>query len=205
MQSNPCLQRLPTLLQAQGFSFCNPQSSRCWIDSSPVRFQTPCSMSDAQQTPSTQLTGQVAAIISSTPDRPSWDDYFMSTALLISSRSACERLHVGCIIVSGGNHKNRIIAAGYNGFLPGAPHTSRVREGHEQATVHAEQNAIADAARRGIPLEGSTAYITHFPCINCAKILAAAGIKQIKYHLDYKNDPFVCELLAESKITIVKH
>lgn len=162
-------------------------------------------MSDPQQTPSTELTGQVAAIISSTSDRPSWDDYFMSTALLISSRSACERLHVGCIIVSGGNHKNRIIAAGYNGFLPGAPHTSRVREGHEQATVHAEQNAIADAARRGIPLEGSTAYITHFPCINCAKILAAAGIRQIKYHLDYHNDPFVIELLAESKITIEKH
>lgn len=151
------------------------------------------------------LASLVADLVSTIPDRPSWDDYFMSTALLISSRSACERLHVGCIIVSGGNHENRIIAAGYNGFLPGAPHTSRVREGHEQATVHAEQNAIADAARRGISLDGATAYVTHFPCINCAKILAAAGILEIKYHFDYKNDPIVLDLLSESGIHIEKY
>ena len=69
--------------------------------------------------------------------RPSWDDYFMATAVLISTRSPCERLHVGCVIVSAGDRKNRLIAAGYNGFLPGTPHVSRVREGHEQATVHA--------------------------------------------------------------------
>ncbi len=150
------------------------------------------------------LTQQIAEIVTQRPDRPSWDDYFMSTALLISSRSACERLHVGCIIVSGGEQENRIIAAGYNGFLPGAPHTSRVRDGHEQATVHAEQNAIADAARRGIPLDGSTAYITHFPCINCAKILAAAGINCIKYHFDYKNDDLVTAILTESGISIQK-
>ncbi len=151
-----------------------------------------------------QLTHQIAEIISDTEVRPSWDDYFMSTALLISSRSACERLHVGCIIVSGGKQEHRIIAAGYNGFLPGAPHTSRIRDGHEQATVHAEQNAIADAARRGISLEGSTAYITHFPCINCAKILAAAGLREIKYHYDYKNDPLVSEILEGSGIPISK-
>jgi len=151
------------------------------------------------------LASLVADLVSTIPDRPSWDDYFMSTALLISSRSACERLHVGCIIVSGGNHENRIIAAGYNGFLPGAPHTSRVREGHEQATVHAEQNAIADAARRGISLDGATAYVTHFPCINCAKILAAAGILVIKYHFDYKNDPIVTDILQESGVQILKY
>jgi len=151
------------------------------------------------------LTEQVADIVTNMPDRPSWDDYFMSTALLISSRSSCERLHVGCIIVSGGQQEHRIIAAGYNGFLPGAPHKSRVRDGHEQATVHAEQNAIADAARRGIPLDGSTAYITHFPCINCAKILVAAGIRQIKFHFDYKNDELVNDLVAESGILIEKY
>jgi dCMP deaminase len=151
------------------------------------------------------LTEQIARLIQETGERPSWDDYFMSTALLISSRSACERLHVGCIIVSGGNHENRIIAAGYNGFLPGASHTSRVRDGHEQATVHAEQNAIADAARRGVPLDGATAYVTHFPCINCAKILAAAGIRAIKYHFDYKNDPIVTDLLTESGIPISQY
>ncbi|MFU8847402.1 MAG: deoxycytidylate deaminase [Opitutales bacterium] len=136
------------------------------------------------------------------PDRPSWDVYFMATAMLMATRSSCERLHVGCVIVSGGSQKNRIIAAGYNGFLPGAPHVSRVREGHEQATVHAEQNAVSDAARRGVSLEGATVYITHFPCINCAKILAAAGIRCIKYHHDYRNDELVKEILAESGINM---
>lgn len=136
------------------------------------------------------------------PERPSWDVYFMATAMLIATRSSCERLHVGCVIVSGGEQKNRIIAAGYNGFLPGAPHLSRIRDGHEQATVHAEQNAVSDAARRGVPLENGTVYITHFPCINCAKILAAAGIRRIKYHRDYRNDELVKELLAENNIQV---
>lgn len=136
--------------------------------------------------------------------RPSWDDYFMANAFLISTRSICERLQVGCIIVTSGEHKNRIVAAGYNGFLAGTPHKSRVREGHEQATVHAEQNAIADAARRGISLEGCTAYATHYPCINCAKILAAAGIRTIKYHTDYRNDEFVRDILAEAGVAIIQ-
>lgn len=136
--------------------------------------------------------------------RPGWDSYFMAAATLLSMRSACERLHVGCVIVSSGKHPNRIIAAGYNGFLPGAPHDSRVRDGHEQATVHAEQNAVADAAKRGIPLEGATAYVTHFPCINCTKILASSGIATIKYRHDYKNDPVALELLAQAGVAVVK-
>jgi dCMP deaminase len=136
--------------------------------------------------------------------RPGWDSYFMAAATLVSTRSACERLHVGCIIVSAGKHPNRIIAAGYNGFLPGAPHDSRVRDGHEQATVHAEQNAVADAAKRGIPLEGATAYVTHFPCINCAKILASSGIASIKFRHDYKNDPVALELLTQAGVSVVK-
>jgi len=137
--------------------------------------------------------------------RPTWDEYFMATAVLISTRSSCERLNVGCVIVTaGGSHKNRIVAAGYNGHLPGSPHTSRIRDGHEQATVHAEQNAISDAARRGSSVEGCTAYVTHYPCINCAKILASAGIAKICYRLDYHNDPLVKPLLAEAGIQIVQ-
>lgn len=146
--------------------------------------------------------GQLERITDGLEARPSWDAYFMATALLMATRSSCERLHVGCVIVSGGSQKNRIVAAGYNGFLPGAPHASRVRDGHEQATVHAEQNAICDAARRGVSLEGSTIYISHFPCINCAKILAAAGIKLIKYHRDYRNDLLVRDILSESGVSI---
>jgi len=129
----------------------------------------------------------------------------MATAVLISTRSSCERLNVGCVIVTaGGAHKNRIVAAGYNGHLPGSPHTSRMRDGHEQATVHAEQNAISDAARRGSSVEGCTAYVTHYPCINCAKILASAGIAKICYRLDYHNDPLVEPMLAEAGIEIVQ-
>ncbi len=138
------------------------------------------------------------------PHRPSWDEYFMATAKLIASRSNCHRLNVGCVIVSSGARKNRLIAAGYNGWLPGTPHASRMRDGHEQATVHAEQNAIADAARRGSSVDGCTAYVTHYPCINCAKILAAAGIAEVRYHQDYHNDPLVRPILKDAGVKITK-
>mgnify|MGYP000762896224 CR=1 FL=1 len=136
--------------------------------------------------------------------RPSWDEYFIATAILIASRSSCSRLNVGCVLVSSGEHKNRIIAAGYNGFLAGAAHKSCLRDGHEMMTVHAEQNAIADAARRGVSVNGATAYITHFPCINCAKILASAGVASVKYKNDYNNDPLAVEILKEAGVEIVK-
>ena len=148
------------------------------------------------------LVDAVVTAIEAAGERPSWDEYFMAAAMLMATRSACGRLHVGCVLVSGGDCPNRIIAAGYNGFLPGAPHTSRMRDDHEQATVHAEQNAIADAARRGVSVEGATAYVTHFPCIGCAKVLAAAGVTTIKYHHDYRNDPLVKDLLAEAGVTV---
>ena len=151
------------------------------------------------------LTNQVAALLDKDRElRPTWDDYFMATALLIAIRSNCGRLHVGCVLVSGGEHSNRVIAAGYNGFIAGAPHNSKVRDGHEQATVHAEQNAITDAAKRGVSIAGATAYITHFPCIHCAKMLASSGIKEIKYHFDYNNDPLAIELLKEWKIKLTQ-
>ena len=79
-----------------------------------------------------------------------------------------------------------------------------LRDGHEQATVHAEQNAVADAARRGSSVEGCVAYVTHFPCINCAKILAAAGIAEIKYRADYLNDPLVAPLLTDAGVKVLK-
>ncbi|MDR1817514.1 MAG: dCMP deaminase [Puniceicoccales bacterium] len=143
----------------------------------------------------------VEALVGTLP-RPTWDEYFAAAAVLIGSRSSCERLHVGCVVVSAGRNANRIIAAGYNGFLPGAPHESHVRDGHEQATVHAEQNAIADAAKRGAALEGATVYVTHFPCVNCAKILAAAGVGAVKYLHDYRNDPLVPVLLAQAGVRV---
>ena len=144
----------------------------------------------------------IAAATEQFSHRPSWDEYFMATAKLIASRSNCERLNVGCVIVTGGERRNRLVAAGYNGWLPGTPHASRLRDGHEQATVHAEQHAIADAARRGSSVDGCTAYVTHYPCINCAKILAAAGIAEITYHEDYHNDPLVAPILAEAGVKV---
>ena len=116
--------------------------------------------------------------------RPTWDEYFKQIVLVTKDRSPCERLKVGCILVKD----NRIISQGYNGFLPGCPHESIVRDNHEQATIHAEQNAIADCAKRGVSTIGSTAYITHYPCVICMRILCASGISVIKYITDYKND-----------------
>lgn len=131
--------------------------------------------------------------------RLSWDSYFISIALLASKRSSCERLNVGCVIVKN----QRIVATGYNGFLRGAPHVSRVVNGHEQFTVHAEQNAICDAASRGVSLNDASAYITHYPCLNCLKLLIASGIKEIKYLEDYKNDALSIEMIKENNISIV--
>jgi dCMP deaminase len=140
-------------------------------------------------------------------DRIDWDDYFISTALLISCRSPCHRLHVGCVLV----YNNRIISAGYNGFLPGAQHHSIVKtEGnnsHEQATVHAECNAITDCAYRGVSTVGATAYITHYPCINCFKILVAAGIREIKYLHNYNDDENIEKIIKSminNKVIITK-
>jgi dCMP deaminase len=138
----------------------------------------------------TDFIKDLETVIDSWETRMDWDDYFMSMALLISSRSSCDRLHVGCVLVKD----THVISVGYNGFLAGSPHESKVVGGHEQATVHAEQNAIADCAKRGISTIGATAYITHYPCINCFKILISAGIAEIKYHKEYKNDPLVREL-----------
>ena len=132
--------------------------------------------------------------------RPTWDDYFKKITIVTSERSPCERLQVGCLLVKD----NRIISQGYNGFLPGCPHKSIIRDNHEQATVHAEQNAICDCAKRGVNCFEATAYITHYPCIICCRLLLAAGIKKIKYINDYKNDTLVSILAQQSNVNIEK-
>lgn len=132
--------------------------------------------------------------------RPSWDQYYKELVKITAKRSPCERLKVGCILVK----KNRIIAQGYNGFLPGCPHESKMEDGHEQATVHAEQNAITDCASRGVSTQGATAYITHYPCINCMKILCASGIKDIKYIDDYRNNALVSYFSQVANVEIKK-
>ena len=133
-------------------------------------------------------------------NRPSWDDYFKEILLVTKKRSPCNRLKVGCVLVNN----NRIVSQGYNGFLPSAPHKSIVRNNHEQATVHAEQNAIVDCAKRGVSCNNCTAYITHYPCIICCRLLLAAGIKEIKYLEDYKNDELVSYFCKQMNCNIKK-
>lgn len=132
--------------------------------------------------------------------RLSWDQYFISTAFLIASRSADLRLKVGCVLVKD----NHVISLGYNGYLPKLSHESYIENGHELATVHAEQNCVSDCSKRGVSTEGATAYITHYPCINCFKILVSAGVKTINYAEDYKNHELVSKLAKDGNISMVK-
>ena len=132
--------------------------------------------------------------------RISWDEYFSKIVMTTSERSPCERLQVGCLLVND----NRIVSQGYNGFLPGCPHESIVRDNHEQATLHAEQNALMDCAKRGVSCNGCTAYITHFPCIICTRLLLAGGIKKIKYVNDYKNDDLVKKFTEQCNVCVEK-
>ena len=131
-------------------------------------------------------------------ERINWDEYFMSMAVLASCRSPCARLNVGSVIIKN----NRIISMGYNGYIPGAPHTSRIIDNHEQSIIHSEVNAITDCARRGVSLEGSKIYVTHFPCPNCFRTIAACGLKEVVYLKDYNNSAIVNELASDSNIVI---
>lgn len=138
--------------------------------------------------------------IKSIDHRPNWDEYFMTVAYMISKRSSCERLHVGCVITKD----NRILSTGYNGHIKGAPHSSKIVEGHEQMTIHAETNTIADAASRGTKINESTVYVTHYPCINCTKNLIASGATTVIYGEDYHNNPICEELFKLAKVVVKK-
>ena len=146
------------------------------------------------------MLSQINEITKNNNERLVWDEYFMSIALLASCRSPCDRLHVGSTIVKN----NRLISMGYNGYIPGAPHISRVQDNHEQSIIHSEINAITDCAKRGVSLEGAKIYVTHYPCPNCFRSIAACGIKEIYYHNDYNNNPVVQELATDSNIVIKK-
>ncbi len=129
-------------------------------------------------------------------ERPSWDEYFANLAQQVSSRTTCVRRAVGAVIVKD----NRILATGYNGVPEGMEHCGKVgclREklgvpsGERQEIcrgLHAEQNAIIQAARYGIDISGAKIYITTQPCITCAKMLINAGIKEIIYANPYPDE-----------------
>jgi len=120
--------------------------------------------------------------------RASWDEYFMSIAQVVATRSTCPRKFVGSVLV-----RNRtILSTGYNGSIRGMPHCSDVghmmEDNHCVATIHAEANAIIQAARNGVTIDGGTTYVTASPCWNCFKQLANAGIVRICYGEFYRDD-----------------
>ena len=141
--------------------------------------------------------------------RPSNDQYFMEMAHLVSKRSTCLRRKVGAVIVID----KRVLTTGYNGAPKGLPHceeTGCLREQlqvpsgerHELCRgVHAEQNAIIQAAVFGVSVKGATIYITNYPCSVCVKMLLNAGISEIVYDEEYKDD-LAIELLSQSDILV---
>ena len=142
--------------------------------------------------------------------RPSWDSYFMKIAEDVSSRSTCIRRNVGAVIVKD----KRILTTGYNGAPTGISHCTEETclrtkynvpsgERHELCRgLHAEQNAVIQAAYHGVSINGAFIYITHQPCSICTKMLINSGIVKFIYRSPYK-DPLTEELLAETDIEMV--
>ena len=144
--------------------------------------------------------------------RPSWDEYFMQIATLVGERGTCDRGRAGCVIT----RDKRILSTGYVGSPIGLPHCDEV--GHEMHTVinedgtesrhcirttHAEQNAICQAARVGIPLEGGTLYCKMTPCYTCAKMIINTGIKRVVCAKDYHAGTRSKEIFKEAGIEFV--
>lgn len=142
--------------------------------------------------------------------RPTWDEYFMGIARLVASRSTCLRRQVGAVIVKEGN----VLATGYNGTPAGITHcevTGCLRERlkvpsgerHELCRgLHAEQNAIIQAAKHGVNISGGTLYCSNFPCVICAKMLINAGIRKVIFLSGYPDD-LGKEMLSEACIETV--
>ena len=144
--------------------------------------------------------------------RPTWDEYFMKIAEMVGTRGSCDRGRNGCVIT----RNRRIISTGYVGSPVGLPHCDEV--GHEMHTVthedgttsrhcirtaHSEQNAICEAARMGIALEGSTLYVKMSPCYTCAKMIINSGIKRVVSAQDYHTDNRSKEILKEAGVEYV--
>ena len=120
--------------------------------------------------------------------RATWEQYFMNIAKEVATRSTCDRKHVGSVIV----RDKTILSTGYNGSIRGMPHCDEaghmMENGHCVATIHAETNAILQAAKNGVMIDGGEVYITASPCWPCFKMLANAGIKKIYYGEFYRDE-----------------
>lgn len=136
-------------------------------------------------------------------ERAGWDEYFMNIAKVVASRSTCDRKFVGAVIVSD----KTILSTGYNGSIRKLEHCSEtghmMENGHCVATIHAEANAILQAAKNGVCIDESTIYTTASPCWPCFKMIANTGIRRICYGEFYR-DQRIFEIAKKLKIELVK-
>jgi len=136
------------------------------------------------------------------PERVDWHTYFMNIARQAATRSTCERKHVGAVIV----RDKTILSTGYNGSIRGMPHCDDVghvmEDGHCVATVHAEANAIIQAAKNGVRIEGAEIYTTASPCWACFKLITNAGIRTI-YYGEFYRDTRSVEVAAQLGIHLI--
>jgi len=134
--------------------------------------------------------------------RSSWDQYFMDIAKQVATRATCDRKHVGAVVV----RDRTILSTGYNGSIRGMPHCDEVGHmmdnGHCIATVHAEANAILQAAKNGVRIDGASLYTTASPCWPCFKLIANSGCVRIVYGEFYR-DPRIFEVAAQLKLELV--
>lgn len=137
--------------------------------------------------------------------RPSWDDYFMAIVKIVAARGTCNRLYASAVLVKD----NRIISTGYNGSPPGLPHCDEVghlmEEGHCVRTIHAEHNAILQAAvQGGTSTVGSTIYMKYSPCIHCTKYLIATGVKRVVFEKIYRNQK-VLDMFEQAGVKVEEY
>ncbi len=125
------------------------------------------------------------AIKPASDGRQSWDEYFLTLAQVVGTRATCSRLKVGAVFT----RDKLVLCTGYNGSLPGRAHCDDVgclmHEGHCQRAVHAEENAIAQAAQHGVSLKDSWLYVTHLCCLRCFKLVLATGCARVYYREEY--------------------
>ena len=140
-------------------------------------------------------------------NRPNWNEYFLNIAKVVATRGTCDRLQVGAVITNS----NRIISTGYNGAPNGSPHCDEnnhgMGPGHTncQNVVHAEINAIAQAAAIGVSLRFAVMYVTVCPCINCMRVIANTGITRVFYGSEYKPDSRVPEVAAKAFVRLTHY
>ena len=134
--------------------------------------------------------------------RPPWDVYFGQLATQVATRSTCERKKVGAVIVRDRN----ILSTGYNGSILGTKHCSEIgcliENGHCIRTIHAEANAIIQAAKHGTRIKKASIYVTASPCFSCFKLIANAGIKNI-YYLEFYKDDRIMEYVEQIGIKLI--